>query len=45
MPRFRQVFPKGSEKRGIQATAKIEKRKERVSQKKQTKGRISVIRD
>lgn len=46
MPSFRHVFPKESEKRGIQATAKIEKkRKERVSQKKQTKGRISVIRD
>jgi hypothetical protein len=45
MPRFRQIFPKESEESGIQATAKVEKRKERVSQKKQTKGRISVIRD
>jgi hypothetical protein len=45
MPRFRQIFPKESEESGIQATAKVEKRKERVSQKKQTKGRISVIRN
>jgi hypothetical protein len=38
--RFRQIFPKESEESGIQATAKVEKRKERVSQKKQTLGII-----